>query len=697
MKTILLLSCSLALLLAPSCWATAFTASVTGNWNNSATWGGAGIPGSGDTAVINNSVTVTVPSGYTAVIGTSPTDDTGAVALAASNTSSGTGILHVAGGGTLKWQGPLRTGVATWTFDAGSHLQYDATGAANPATALYTFQTAQAGVAGSLILFNGTSGSHVLVDSASNIASGGIVNNATGWADGGSVESHYTDFKYQGAATTTGAIFSGNSFTSTGKLILDHDTLDNCAQILYTLAAGAGNFSMSYTHITNPTNSAYTLQLAAQNVKTTGTRLITFSVIPDHVSILGTADQSNGFAYTHNVNYRYFSSTSDFFTLSNGEFFDTWDDNLIFNSNNQVRPFATLTGGVMDHTYLMNHCDPNPTCARPHDLFIGPAGLNTEIVHLVVDGDSGDDGGALTQLQADATVSGVRLTMHYIIFLPTPFGDALGTFFNNDTGTVQTNLKIYFEHNTAAVSAQHSGQTYGVGIEAGTTWPVGAVPSIQSNMAFRFTSAIGPLVQSVTSGVTIANGAVTAANFNGVSPNISGSIYGVPSNQYLVTPGANDIIANPGFTDTTRNFLAYDHAGLGNPLGTAWVTSHSYAVNDIVSHSVSGFFGGAVYNYTCTTAHTSGSTTEPGNGSAWAEDWNPTTESDIEASVLAGTPMTTNLINWITIGYGFNSAALHNAGSDGLDIGAGAWVPPAAGTNAGMSGNVRISGKAVIQ
>lgn len=51
---------TLALLCLPcSAWSAAYVGSVSGNWSNSATWGGAGVPGTGDTATINSGVTVT--------------------------------------------------------------------------------------------------------------------------------------------------------------------------------------------------------------------------------------------------------------------------------------------------------------------------------------------------------------------------------------------------------------------------------------------------------------------------------------------------------------------------------------------------------------------------------------------------------------------------------------------------------------
>jgi hypothetical protein len=49
----------------PHSFATTYTASQTGNWSSSSTWGGAGVPGIGDTAIINAAYTVTVDASTT--------------------------------------------------------------------------------------------------------------------------------------------------------------------------------------------------------------------------------------------------------------------------------------------------------------------------------------------------------------------------------------------------------------------------------------------------------------------------------------------------------------------------------------------------------------------------------------------------------------------------------------------------------
>src|SRR6185437_13694615 len=472
----------LALLFVPRAWATAYTASVTGNWNSAATWGGAGIPGSGDTAVINNGVTVTVPNGYTAVIGTSPANDSATPALACANTGSGTGILIVATGGTLVRKGTVIRCNSNWTFQAGSHLSYDSTGSVNPTTAMYTFQSSQNNSnPNDLLIFAGTSGSHVTVDSVSNNPTGGFgITPAIRWADGGNIQASYTDFSYCGASTT-GACFETNPSTSAGKVALDHTTCDHCGQLVTDASIGAAStFTLAETSWTNPTNTSYTLQLNTSTARTTGTRLITFSVITGQISIISTGGQSTGITFTHNVVRKVFTSSAPMFTGTRDVSFDSFDDNLDFaNTNSGSADQFSLPSGTATNFYLMSHCDPIAQCANEHPLYNQPGALNMDISNFVADYDSSDTFGDIFEPHNDATSAGVTLKVHNGVFLCGSTGLAIGSFINNSSATAQTNLKIYFEHITACGVLTASTQTFGVGCEAGTSWPAGAVPSIQ--------------------------------------------------------------------------------------------------------------------------------------------------------------------------------------------------------------------------
>jgi hypothetical protein len=93
------------------------TASVTGIWTDTATWGGAAAPVAGDTVTINTGITVTVVAATTANMGTDPTSATAAADLVLSGTAqliingqlntrcttdiTGGGVITVNGGG--KW------------------------------------------------------------------------------------------------------------------------------------------------------------------------------------------------------------------------------------------------------------------------------------------------------------------------------------------------------------------------------------------------------------------------------------------------------------------------------------------------------------------------------------------------------------------------------------------------------------------
>lgn len=70
----------------------------------------------------------------------------------------------------------------------------------------------------------------------------------------------------------------------------------------------------------------------------------------------------------------------------------------------------------------------------------------------------------------------------------------------------------------------------------------------------------------------------------------------------------------------------------------AWATATAYALNDTVESNGSG--------YVCTSAHTSGATTEPGVGASWTDKWDLFVEGLPEPNLTTAT--TTNLTGVIT-------------------------------------------------
>lgn len=123
-----------------------FTSSGSGNWNSAATWGGAGVPGAGDTVSIGaHSITVS----DTRIIGTSPNNNTTIVI----NMTSASSVLIVSGSLTIRGNLGMVNG-STLQLNAGGALSWDAS--ASGGTPVYNI--INSGFC--QLVVNGTSGSH---------------------------------------------------------------------------------------------------------------------------------------------------------------------------------------------------------------------------------------------------------------------------------------------------------------------------------------------------------------------------------------------------------------------------------------------------------------------------------------------------------------------------------------------------------
>lgn len=119
----------LAALLCPlAAHATSYTATTTGAWNSATTWGGAGVPGVGDTAACSVAITITVSASTS--VGTSP---------ASGNviTQSGSCIIALAQNVSLTVLGGWSK-LGTVQRAAGSSIVFDSTGAGSPTSTPYT-------------------------------------------------------------------------------------------------------------------------------------------------------------------------------------------------------------------------------------------------------------------------------------------------------------------------------------------------------------------------------------------------------------------------------------------------------------------------------------------------------------------------------------------------------------------------------
>src|ERR1700678_2561961 len=123
MKKFLILA---LLLLAPRlAHATAYTASVSGNVNNSATFGGAGVPNcasGGDTVLVNQGITLTM--NISCFLGVSAANNTTTALACSTWTNSGTGAVVFTAGTTFTYRGLVEAWGSGWGDSAGLAIWY---------------------------------------------------------------------------------------------------------------------------------------------------------------------------------------------------------------------------------------------------------------------------------------------------------------------------------------------------------------------------------------------------------------------------------------------------------------------------------------------------------------------------------------------------------------------------------------------
>ncbi len=160
----------LFLLLPCRVWATAYVASVTGNWASTATWGGSGPPGNGDSVTINNGITVTIPVSTSVTVGTSPATGGTAAIACTSWTTTGTGTLVIYG--SLTYRGPVEACGTGWVVEAGATIIHDSSVALSNAGAVVTPTGTWSSGSESVTLSSGTSVAVGQVVTGTGIAKG---------------------------------------------------------------------------------------------------------------------------------------------------------------------------------------------------------------------------------------------------------------------------------------------------------------------------------------------------------------------------------------------------------------------------------------------------------------------------------------------------------------------------------------------
>lgn len=282
----------LALPMPTASWATAYTASASGNYNSSATWGGVGVPTTGDTFAIGSAHTVTCNDAET--FGTSP------VAGTIVGQVNSTGVLVLASGCTLTSLGDLAINGGTLNLQGGGVLNFDPSSAAAPTTTSYRLLYEANGL---IETSSTSSSSHAIIQLAPAAVTAGYKAPRISYSTGaGTITVHYLDLNYNGDTVNDALDLAWGS--STVNHTLDWVTLNHSSVIKDILAPSTGQgwvvtfLTTQNTNAPKQGNGAYSSVYLIATTSPTGSaqRLISDSVL-DTVPTIG----GYGAIYTRNV------------------------------------------------------------------------------------------------------------------------------------------------------------------------------------------------------------------------------------------------------------------------------------------------------------------------------------------------------------------------------------------------------------
>jgi hypothetical protein len=600
----------------------AFTASVTGNWSNTATWGGSGPPGASDTATINSGITVTVTASVSVGNNQANASATGAIAF-----TDQTSLLVINTGVTLTLTGPLLLNsaggsgaVAQVTMNAGAILVFDSS--VGGATVKYDIRPASGGgFERGVFTCSGTSGSHCKIYGKGATRSGTGGNawyNNNGAGANGYISATYTEFYDFGDATNQA--WNINCQTGFSGMIssFSHCSFAGCGQINATTNYAAGNSPVSFSYV----RTSGELGTYALNSSLYQAMVIDNCSFDKVVQI--TPQSGNTATVTNNA---FAGSYINGSSVAVG----TWDNNVvaILVGNQNVQAIGASTTG---NYYAVNNSG-GGSSFNGHWVANPPTNANFSYTGDVFDTNATD---TIGDAILNTTSSGaITITVKKCLLLPNSAGAAPGKFISPINGA-DNNTTWVIEHNTF-VSGHVSEQ---VGVTYGETNAgyAGQYTDIKSNLAWS-TTASDCCVFTRQAGSTqnVVTGGATSVDYNGkwnpYAAGSDGSGYHATVNSAtkLFTSdtglGANDVTvgSNP-FLDSTRNMGKWA-TSLG---GTGTITGAFTLLANRIDITVAGN--------------------------------------------AAATPSA--LLAWVRAGFQVTNAALINAGHDGATIGAMPYLPP---------------------
>jgi len=676
------------------------------------------VPGDGDTATVNHTVTVVANLTF----GTSPSDQTTMVI-----TIGSAGKLIVSDGITMTVRGNIYNNAGTSGNPAvglqigtgstgGASLVMDSTQATTPTTDYVVKHGYYATLYARGVLSNRAS--------MSSIVGGGQARITTElYERGACLDLDYVNVTLFGDASNTGITTAptgtGNYCTQT---LVKNTTFDQCGSLRMIAKDSTAIITIEDVIVQASTNAS--LALHVSGVSGSSSKLSMTRTIVNAGST--TFNPSAGWAVTNN----YFNFVATGGTSASIDSFESFSDNFIkqptsgylifdgsisdsyilkdhananfgiFEWKNQAAN-RTISGNIFEHTDFTTGGDliipegyspytftvennillPNSNGGAPGKLVSHWWEYKTGTV--VTDGTTSVVGsgtnwtssnvkaGDAFQLSGGAwvTIATVVDTTH--LTLDSAYDTGSGAY--NIDRTLFTSITI--NHNTIHTVAQVE---TGIGVGENDLGYAGEITSLKSNLFWTNSSQTAGY-KLVRQESTTKQDYVLATNADynwgwnlGDGSDGNGYNSALSGNDMFSTgtPDAHGSTGDPQFVDSSRNLPTYDIEGLGNSAGTAWADATSYTIGDVVSAQTADYYSNTIINYRCITAHTSASghatNGQPGVASSWRTNW----EFMSLYRLREDTSRIATLIDWVAAGFTPTNAALRGTAHDDGDIGA---------------------------
>ncbi len=547
-------------------WSAAFTASVTGNWASTSTWGGSGPPGNGDTVTINDGITVTIPVSTSVTIGTSPANDSGTAAIATVS-DTGSGILIV--NGTLIFRGPLHQGRALWVVGPGAIVTHDSSLASVPSAAHYSWYigpvSTSVGTCGAVYLtVNGSTGSHVTFNVASSSGFAGGLQANVGAQCSGQMYATFLDVDHWGGGTNISSWFmTHNIFSGTGaSATCDDCTFSNSGTIFHYFVGGGDSgdvLSLARLRVIAPVGRGAMADIYGNGYDPTGfamssggtnTTTLNGGYLEGSTYCYANADKQ-GPAITNTVMYDPTGNNPSVYL--SGCSMTGWNNNLVWSKIASNGAPTGISGGTLSRTIMLR----SGSTGNPHFVTI-QARQNVVLDRWITDCfESGTYPGDAYQVEGQFTAYDVLVKNSLHLSAPDDF--SCGSFVNITESNV-TGLSVIVRNSTFNVSSSGNSNS-GVGGEVGTG-KASLFTAVKNNIGWSLTGT--------DSYFAVWGAASPAANmFAGADYNWTYGLHSTPyyggnltSSQFASPnpPGTHDSVINTRLAAKKRSFLSWGQA-----------------------------------------------------------------------------------------------------------------------------------------